>query len=1149
MCKILIKGFIKKEVIELRKILNEGFIDIEIVEFNNNKSSIDFDIEDSNYILLLNGDNLTDENNSILLSKFSNKEKLAVVVLHEHEEFPYDTFNNQGFKNIFPLRKPLNTTDFKTLINSILSIYASRKQNKTVGELNKYPESEKQLQSLYNNVKIGLYRTTPEGKILLINNALLKILDYNSVEDLKEVNLNEVGLYSKDFSRNKFKKIIEEKGEVIDYKQIWYNKLGEQIYIKESAIAIKDDNGKVIYYEGTIEDVTDQTITEINLYKSEEKFRELFEKSGDAILILNNRKFVDCNLAASKLLGYNNKTYFLNTHPSKLSPEFQPDGQTSLLKAEKMMDLAVQKGTHRFEWMHTKKDGTNFPVEVLLTAISNEEGNEVIHTVWRDITVRKNWENELKDSVKNFQLIFQNSPIGIYLAKTDGTIIDVNNALIKILGSPSVEATKQINVLKFPPLVENGYATKFNNCLKSKETIEFEMEYVSKWGKKSALHSFLVPLKNSAGDVDTIYTLIEDITERKIAERNLSESQHIFKAFMDQIPAGIFIKGENGKYIFSNKYNETVHSIKNWQNKTVYDYFTKDIAESFTKDDKRVLKGEKLFYDGEVKAPDGKMVYFKNRQFLIEHKDGKKHIAGISFDVSKEKEAENALKTSEERFNLAMEASRDGLFDWDLITNEVYYSPRWKKIIGYENDELENKLDVWEKLTETEERDKSLKKLEWAIENKVEFYSVEFRMKHKNGNYLNILSRARVVYDENGKAVRVVGTHSDLTNEKQNEVKLKSALTKAEESDRLKSAFLANMSHEIRTPMNGILGFASLLKNPQINSEQLINYIDVIEKSGSRLLNIINDLVDISKIEAGQMEVSLNDCNINEQLNYLFEFFSPEAESKGLKLNLEINEKSDIITKTDKEKLLAILINLIKNAVKYTHEGSISFGFKIIDDFNIKFFVNDTGIGIPADRQKAVFERFIQADIEDTRVYEGAGLGLAISKAYIEMLGGKIELHSTEGKGSSFVFTIPYNPITSNKKKLKTMDLNNTPNLEDFIILVVEDEEISFLYLNIVLEKTRAKIMRAKSGLEAIELVKKNNDIDLILMDIKLPEMNGYEATKEIRKFNKKVKIIAQTAYALSGDEDKALEAGCDSYISKPVKMEKLLDTINDIFG
>lgn len=373
---------------------------------------------------------------------------------------------------------------------------------------------------------------------------------------------------------------------------------------------------------------------------------------------------------------------------------------------------------------------------------------------------------------------------------------------------------------------------------------------------------------------------------------------------------------------------------------------------------------------------------------------------------------------------------------------------------------------------------------------------------------------------------------------------------KAQNADRLKSAFLANMSHEIRTPMNGILGFAALLKEPGLSGAKQDEYIKIIEKSGTRMLNIINDIIDISKIESGLMEVNLTESDINEQIDYLFNFFNPNVEAKGMKLlyKKSLSAKEALI-KTDHQKLYAIISNLVKNAIKYTKSGSIEFGYEKSCE-NIEFYVKDTGMGIPAERQDAIFERFIQAEITDKNALQGAGLGLSISKAYVEMLQGKIWVESVLGKGSTFRFTIPYINEPAVNKMIKHSDtehqIENQP--ENLKILITEDDETSELLLKIGVRFISREVLTAKSGIEAVELCRSNPDIDLVLMDILLPDLNGFEATRQIRQFNKEIIIIAQTAFGLTGDREKAINAGCNDYISKPIDQNQLLKMIQKYF-
>jgi PAS domain S-box-containing protein len=373
------------------------------------------------------------------------------------------------------------------------------------------------------------------------------------------------------------------------------------------------------------------------------------------------------------------------------------------------------------------------------------------------------------------------------------------------------------------------------------------------------------------------------------------------------------------------------------------------------------------------------------------------------------------------------------------------------------------------------------------------------------------------------------------------------AKEKAEESDRLKSAFLANMSHEIRNPMNGILGFTDLLLTPDLSSEEKESYIKIVHQSGQRMLNTVTDIVEISKIESGLINVSVKETDFNNRVEELYHFFQPEAEKKGLKLILEkllpVEEK---MISTDKNKLDSILTNLIKNAIKYTLSGTINMGCQSKGNF-VEFYIKDTGIGIPVDRQEAVFERFMQADVGDTRVFEGSGLGLAIAKSYVEMLGGKIWVESEEGKGSIFYFNLPVKKNIEEKSS-ELIEASSDNKKKKLKILIAEDDETSRNYISILVNDFGAEILVAQTGIEAIELCLNTKDLNLILMDIKMPDLNGYEATRQIREFNKEVIIIAQTAFGISGDREKAIESGCNDYISKPINKKELQTLIQKYF-
>jgi len=812
---------------------------------------------------------------------------------------------------------------------------------------------------------------------------------------------------------------------------------------------------------------------------------------------------------------------------------------------------------------------------------------------------------------------------------------------------------------------------------------------------------------NEQGKPLNSFGIVIDITEQKALENELlkakeraEESEEKYRALYNNAPLSYQSLDENGCFIDINPMwlrtlgYERDEVIGKWYG----DFLHPDYVEHF-RINFPVFKKQGFISDVQFKLrrKDNTYITVSFEGCIGYTPEGKfKQTYCVFKDITEQKAVEKALikakekaEESERRFDLAMKASNDGLFDWNLETNVIYYSPAWKKMLGYEEHELPNDFSVWENTTDPEDVKKSWELQQKLITKQVDRFVMEFKMKHKDGHWVDILSRAEAIFNEDGKAVRMVGTHTDITERKQaeeellkakekaeeSEEKLNSILInlsdvvwsisypdlthnfispsleklygrskqelldnpnlfedithpddkhlteksmkqlleegkadrecriikpdgsivwvndrskmiydenqqpirvdgvtrditerkraeaelikakeKAEESDRLKSAFLANMSHEIRTPMNGILGFAYLLKEPDLAGEEQQEYIEMIEKSGKRMLNIINDIVDISKIEAGLMEMHLNDSNINEQIEYIYTFFKPEANAKGL--NITFNNPlptKEAVIKTDREKLIAILTNLVKNALKFTDMGSIEFGYNLnnyIEQKELLFYVKDTGIGIPKDRQSAIFERFIQSDVADKEARQGSGLGLAISKAYIEMLGGNIRVESEVGNGSAFYFTLPVNAEPINETIIESLTpMDKSDSIRKLKILIVEDDEASEKLIERYINYLTKEIIKVRNGVEAVEICRANPDIDLILMDIQMPKLNGYEATKQIREFNKEVIIISQTAYGLTGDREKSLESGCNDYIAKPINKNEFLEIVNKYFG
>ncbi len=532
----------------------------------------------------------------------------------------------------------------------------------------------------------------------------------------------------------------------------------------------------------------------------------------------------------------------------------------------------------------------------------------------------------------------------------------------------------------------------------------------------------------------------------------------------------------------------------------------------------------------------------------------------IARNISERFKAQQELLESERKYRLLAENSEDVIWTYEIKTRKFsYISPSITKLRGYTVEEAmaglpENALispyndNLHERI---EQRIKAFENGDQSL--LVHTYQVEQPCKDGSIKPVEIVSK--FITDENGKVIEILGISRDISQRREIECQLKKALELAEESDRLKSAFLANMSHEIRTPMNGIIGFADLLNNPNLEPAKLARYAEIININGKHLLSIINDIIDISKIEAGQISINETEVDINGLIEDIVSFFST-VKFRNPNVIIKFNSKlqvNDSLVYTDEVKLRQILTNLISNALKFTEEGSVDLSYRIVQQEGKQYIllvVKDTGIGISKANQSVIFERFRQVDFTTGRKYGGTGLGLPISKAYVELMGGKIWVDSDIGKGSRFYFTIPFKRLKniSDNEQLIQDSLLSSIDWSSKTILIAEDEDTNFYFLSEILNRTGAKVIRAFNGNEAIQLCKQNQLIDIVLMDIKMPELNGFEATHEIKNIRPELPVIAQTAFALSDDLQKALEAGCDDYIAKPILKEYLIEKLNYFF-
>ena len=860
--------------------------------------------------------------------------------------------------------------------------------------------------------------------------------------------------------------------------------------------------------------------------------------------------------------------------------------------------------THPYDQLvrYTHKNGSIVWIRCRGLAIRNELGKPIrMLGAHQDVSHIKNSEQELlkaiasaKESEEKYRAMYNNAPLSYQSLDENGCFIDINPMWLKTLGyersevigkwygdflHPDYVEHFRIN---FPAFKKRGYVSDVQFKLRRKDGPYIYVSFEGCIGY------------TPEGKFRQTYCVFKDITEQKALENALirakekaEESEEKFRKSIEFSPIPMAVANINGDLLFlNNQFIETfgytkeeLVSIPKWFELVYPDMeYRNSLITQWNRDAEFAIKNNIPTPAREcfVTCKNGDIKTIENTVFITNEIS-----IGLFQDVSERKQAEEKILKQNDYIKMILDN-----FPIGIATNEIdsmkvtYMNRKFSEIYGWPEDDFPNIGDFFEKVfPDIEYRQHLQTKILADISS-----GDSERMNWDNLKITTKTGGQRIVYAHNIPLFSqniMVSTVQDITERKhaelliqekseeiaaqneemaaQNEELLQTnqelidAKLKAEESDRLKSAFLANMSHEIRTPMNGILGFADLLKAPELSGEEQQAYIKIIEKSGARMLNIINDIIDISKIEAGLMKLDSKESNINEQIEYIYTFFKPEAEAKKLKIsfNNALPAKEAVVT-TDREKLYAILTNLVKNAIKYTHNGSIEFGYnlKTNNETNeLEFYVKDTGIGIPKERHEAIFERFIQADISDKMAYQGAGLGLAISKAYVEMLGGKIRVESEEGKGSCFYFTLPYktDPFLENIE-LQLASSATNEKVKNLKILIAEDDEVSEMLIDSLVKSFGKEILKARTGVEAIEICYDNPDIDLIMMDILMPVMGGYEATRKIREFNKTVIIIAQTAYALAGDRENAIASGCNDYISKPINKTELLALIQEHF-
>lgn len=888
-----------------------------------------------------------------------------------------------------------------------------------------------------------------------------------------------------------------------------------------------------LYYQGKearhvmVSDITDLMEAQAKISDAELYYRSIIENAPDGIVLVGPEgKMTYASPSARRIFGFEPFDETLPdpnafTHPDDL------DGVLAVIN-EVMADASkVLTHTYRFK---TKFRGYKW-VESTFSNLFHLPAVRAIVINFRDITDRVNAETE-KFRMLN---IIENSINEIYVLNADSFKYEyLNKCALNNLGFTGGEMTELLLWDIIPEFSE----MELKDMLKPLVDGGSDKLVIETFHKRKDATIYPVEIwiqLISHSDYRAFFAVVNDITERKKVEETLKASEEKFRnLFKSHAAIKLIIDVDNLDIVDANDAAAEFYGyeLKELTSMKISQINTADtimlnnaISDVLHKRTKNFEFRHKL-KDGTIKDVE---VYSSRIQI-----SDKTFIHSIVHDITERKEAQrknNFLIQS-------VEQSPIGIIITDKMGNVEYTNPRYCEITGYSFSEMFGTIPGI-LLKKSEDGVKSI--LDIVINGSVWRGEVHDFKKNRESYWANVAISP--VQDINGQITNFVIIKEDITQKKQLLHDLIDAKHKAEESDRLKSAFLANMSHEIRTPMNGILGFMSLLKEPDLTGDMRDEYIQIVNASGERLLSTINDIIDISKIESGQSPVNLSPVNLGEMLDRLHRFFKANAEALGLNLQLiKSFEPSGLVVNIDVYKTESVLSNLIKNALKFTTRGEVQVICTVENEW-LNFKVKDTGKGISSDKLDAIFDRFVQADISFSRDHEGSGLGLSISKAYTELMGGEIRVISELGKGSEFSFSIPIanSGVTEASTVIEVEEQAPANISEDLIVLAAEDDDISYLFLVKIFSGLNVRLVRALNGSEAVELCNLMPDVSLVLMDVKMPVMDGYEATRLIKKLKPGLPVIALTAFAFAEDKEKALNAGCDDYLSKPVKQTELL--------
>ena len=786
-------------------------------------------------------------------------------------------------------------------------------------------------------------------------------------------------------------------------------------------------------------------------------------------------------------------------------------------------------------------------------------------------------KNRAAASERKVDEIFKYANVGIAVADPGGNIIDANPVFVTLLGYSREELISR-NFSDFTHPEDLQKEQEMIEEIKKKEKAYYRVEkrYIAKTGAIKWVDIVVAAHRDLQENIELFIGMVFDITETRLARESLLESEALYRHYFEAAPYAIFIADPPTLSNPNRRASEIFgYSADELEKMTPYDLSPPTQPDGSSSKEKAIgylneaMAGKMQSFEWVHKRKDGSLFDAQVSLRRVEKGGGPK-IMAILLDITERKQYVRELQQKNWFIQTILDNLPIGLaLNTFSEGSATYMNKRFTEIYGWPEEDLKDIRQFFEKVyPDKKYREEITRRITEDMNSgdPARMHWENITITRKDGSTRTVNAVNIPLVDQN----TMVSTVMDVTELKQAEHDLLEknreyeslneelrqtneevllAKELAEKSDRLKTVFLNNMSHEIRTPMNGIMGFSRLLQNPDLEDDKRNYYIRIIRNSGEQLLRVIDDILKISELETKQVTVDESEVCLNDLLMEVFSVFDLQSKERNLPLHLNKglpDAESTIIT--DRNKLLNVINNLVENALKYTPEGIVEIGYTLKDNM-LNLYVKDTGVGIAPENQETIFERFVQEEKELARHTGGLGIGLSIAKENVELMGGKLSVQSAKGEGSTFNVRLPYKPVSGKTRGEKIGQTGTAPKKSQLTLLVVEDEEMNYLYLEELLKEGATSsyhLLHARNGEDALNECRKYPSIDMVLLDIKLPGISGYDVAREIRAFDKKMPIIAQTAYSTPEDKELALDAGCDEFLTKPISSETLMATIRE---